>query len=204
MSHWYDSTPKKSRRTRDSNPGSSALEADALPLGQRGGFGQLYKRGTGVPGIVVCWLLHFPAACWSISRIDLVYLRDRSGVSQGSIWCISRIDLEYLKDRSGVSQGSIWSISRIDLEYLKDRSGVSQGSIWCISRIDLVYLKDRSGVSQWSICSENYACCHTEVAVADQTFNLVRSRFTDTRPTSPSSIMPDRVATEVPFFKSLV
>ena len=30
MSHWYDSTPKKSRRKRDSNPGSSAFEADAL------------------------------------------------------------------------------------------------------------------------------------------------------------------------------
>ena len=26
LSHWYDSTPKKSRRKRDSNPGSSALE----------------------------------------------------------------------------------------------------------------------------------------------------------------------------------
>ena len=30
LSHWYDLTPKKSRRKRDSNPGSSALEADAL------------------------------------------------------------------------------------------------------------------------------------------------------------------------------
>ena len=30
LSHWYDSTPKKSRGKRDSNPGSSALEADAL------------------------------------------------------------------------------------------------------------------------------------------------------------------------------
>ena len=29
---------KKSRRKRDSNPGPSALEADALPLGQRGGL----------------------------------------------------------------------------------------------------------------------------------------------------------------------
>ena len=29
-SHWYGSTPEKSRRKRDSNPGSSALEADAL------------------------------------------------------------------------------------------------------------------------------------------------------------------------------
>ena len=36
LSHWYDSTPKKSRRKRDSNPGSSVLEADTLPLGQRG------------------------------------------------------------------------------------------------------------------------------------------------------------------------
>ena len=30
LSHWYDSTPKKSRRKRDSNPGPSTLEADAL------------------------------------------------------------------------------------------------------------------------------------------------------------------------------
>ena len=30
LSHWYDSTPKKCRRKRDSNPGSSSLEADAL------------------------------------------------------------------------------------------------------------------------------------------------------------------------------
>ena len=30
LSHWYDSTPEKSRRKRDSNPGSSALVVDAL------------------------------------------------------------------------------------------------------------------------------------------------------------------------------
>ena len=30
QSHWYDSTPEKFRRKRDSNPGSSTLEADAL------------------------------------------------------------------------------------------------------------------------------------------------------------------------------
>ena len=29
-SHWYDSTTQKSRRQRDSNPGFSVLEADAL------------------------------------------------------------------------------------------------------------------------------------------------------------------------------
>ena len=30
LNHWYDSTPEKARRKRDSNPGSSALEADSL------------------------------------------------------------------------------------------------------------------------------------------------------------------------------
>ena len=30
VSHWYDSTPEKSRLKRDSNPGPSALEVDAL------------------------------------------------------------------------------------------------------------------------------------------------------------------------------
>ena len=39
-SHWYDSTLKKSKCKRDLNPGSSALKAVALPLGQRGGLGE--------------------------------------------------------------------------------------------------------------------------------------------------------------------
>ena len=30
LPHWHDSTPEKSRRKRDSNPGPSALKADAL------------------------------------------------------------------------------------------------------------------------------------------------------------------------------
>ena len=30
LSHWYDTTPEKFRRKLDSNPGSSAHEADAL------------------------------------------------------------------------------------------------------------------------------------------------------------------------------
>ena len=38
LSHWYDSTLEKSRRKRDSNQGSSALEADALTTRKRGGF----------------------------------------------------------------------------------------------------------------------------------------------------------------------
>ena len=30
-------------------------------------------------------------------------------------------------------------------------------------------------------------CCHTEIEVADQTFYLTQSQYTDTGPTSPSA-----------------
>ena len=55
MSHWYDSTLKKSRRRRESNPGSSALEADALttrPTRRTANWGpvasQILRSGAGL------------------------------------------------------------------------------------------------------------------------------------------------------------
>ena len=42
-------------------------------------------------------------------------------------------------------------------------------------------------VSQGRICSDNLTCCHTDIEVADQTFHLTQSQYTDTRPTSPST-----------------
>ena len=43
--------------------------------------------------------------------------------------------------------------------------------------------------------SDNLTCCHTEIEVADPTFYLTQSQYTDTGPTSPSadSIMPGAV-----------
>ena len=38
----------------------------------------------------------------------------------------------------------------------------------------------------WCI-SDNFTCCHTETEVADQTFYLTQSQYTDTGPTSPST-----------------
>ena len=46
--------------------------------------------------------------------------------------------------------------------------------------------KDAS-VSQGQICSDNFMCCHTEIEVADQTFYLTQSQYTDTGSTSPSA-----------------
>ena len=43
-----------------------------------------------------------------------------------------------------------------------------------------VYLRD--GCAQY-----NFTCCHTEIQVADQTFHLTQSQYTDTGPTSPSA-----------------
>ena len=61
-------------------------------------------------------------------------------------------------------------------------------------------------LSQGQICLDNFKYCHTEIEVADQTFYLTQSQYTDTGPTSPSAdpITPGRVATGVPIFKSLV
>ena len=47
--------------------------------------------------------------------------------------------------------------------------------------------QQHESVSQGRICSDNFTCCHTEIEVADQTFHLTQSQYTDTGPTSPSA-----------------
>ena len=47
--------------------------------------------------------------------------------------------------------------------------------------------QQQAGVSQGRICSDNFTCCHTEIEVADQTFYLTQSQYTDTGPTTPSA-----------------
>ena len=33
----------------------------------------------------------------------------------------------------------------------------------------------------------NWTCCHTEIEIADQTFHVTQSQYTDTGPTNPST-----------------
>ena len=47
--------------------------------------------------------------------------------------------------------------------------------------------QQHASVSQGRICSDNFTRCHTEIAVADPTFYLTQSQYTDTGPTSPSA-----------------
>ena len=52
----------------------------------------------------------------------------------------------------------------------------------------LVALKSQqASVSHGQICSGKSTYCHTEMEVADQTFYLTRSQYTDTGPTSLSA-----------------
>ena len=44
-----------------------------------------------------------------------------------------------------------------------------------------------ASVSQGRTCSDNFTCCHTETEVADQTFHLTQSQYTDTGHTSLST-----------------
>ena len=47
--------------------------------------------------------------------------------------------------------------------------------------------QQHASVSQGLTCSHNFTRCHTEIQVADQTFHLTQSQYTDTGPTSPSA-----------------
>ena len=65
----------------------------------------------------------------------------------------------------------------------------------------LVYLQQDASVSQGRICSGSCTCCHTEIEVAEQTFHLTQSQYTDTGPTLTQYLKaPGRLATEVPIF----
>ena len=46
--------------------------------------------------------------------------------------------------------------------------------------------QQHASVSQGRICSDNFTCCHTEIEVADPTFYLTQSQYTNTGPTSLS------------------
>ena len=69
--------------------------------------------------------------------------------------------------------------------------------------------QQQASVSQGRIFSDNFTCCHTVIEVADPTFYLTQSQYTDTGPTSPSADPITAgswqgITTGVPILKSLV
>ena len=47
--------------------------------------------------------------------------------------------------------------------------------------------QQHANVCEGRICSDKFTSCHTEIEVADQTFYLTQSQYTDTGPISPSA-----------------
>ena len=73
--------------------------------------------------------------------------------------------------------GSMISTTGGTDENIKACLGIARFVCWlatcsCISGMDLL---------------RQFTCCHTSIEVADQTFHLTQSQFTDTGPTSPST-----------------
>ena len=63
---------------------------------------------------------------------------------------------------------------------------------WAHLFVGCLMSQEHASVSQGRICTDNFACCHTEIEVADQTFYLTQSQYTDTWLTSPCAdpLMP--------------
>ena len=83
--------------------------------------------------------------------------------------------------------------SRVSLDFDRHASSVPSdwsaflcryGEFVCLF-VGCLTSQQQASVSQGRICSDNCACCHTEIEVADPTFYLTQSQYTDTGPTSP-------------------
>ena len=71
------------------------------------------------------------------------------------------------------------------LDWPRLSTGNSSGRV-CLF-VGCLTSQQQASVSQGRIYSDNFTCCHTEIEVADQTFYLTQSQYTDTGPTSPSA-----------------
>ena len=80
-----------------------------------------------------------------------------------------------------LSSSKLWTYENTDNEMHGDKKGFVCLLVGCLTS------QQQASVSQGRICSDNFTCCHTEIEVADQTFYLTQSQYTDTGPTSPSA-----------------
>ena len=68
----------------------------------------------------------------------------------------------------------------------RERETETKREIVCLL-VGCLISQQQASVSQGRICPDNFTCCHTEIEVADQTFYLTQSQYTDTGPTSHSA-----------------
>ena len=67
------------------------------------------------------------------------------------------------------------------------RARLQSGRSGLLLVVGCLMSQQQASVSQGRICSDNFTCYHTEIEVADPTFYLTQSQYTDTGPTNPST-----------------
>ena len=67
----------------------------------------------------------------------------------------------------------------------RDHITDGEGLVGCL--LACLMSQQHASVSQGRICSDKCMRCHTEIEVADQTFHLTQSLYTDTGPISSST-----------------
>ena len=90
---------------------------------------------------------------------------------------------------SGLGASLNFSVVKVSSSSLVTKGEFITGSSWwsvCLL-VGCLMSQQHASVSQGRICSDNFTCCHTEIEVADPTFYLTQSQYTDTGLTSPSA-----------------
>ena len=75
----------------------------------------------------------------------------------------------------------------VNVPYVPPRTRPEHTSDGVCLLVGCLTSQQQASVSQGRIYSDNFTCCHTEIEVADPTFYLTQSQYTDTGPTSPSA-----------------
>ena len=96
--------------------------------------------------------------------------------------CLLRLYLFYTLIRTSCAE---WSQNLCSLQGEKIPSAGRLRGFACF--VGCLTYQQHTTVSHGRICSENCTCCYTEIEIADQTFHLTQSHYTDTVPTSPST-----------------
>ena len=99
-------------------------------------------------------------------------------------FCLKKGDsILWLRTNNGLVHYQLPCPPLIDLQFL---SLVRRFDIVCLF-VGCLTSQQQASVSQGRICSDNFTCCHTETEVADRTFYLTQSQYTDTGLTSPNT-----------------
>ena len=111
-----------------------------------------------------------------------------------ALWCCLGLELTTSIDRrpSWSPCGKAPALRAVVLALISDWS-VRRAALRRMRRkvcllVSCLTSQQHASVSQGRICSDNCTCCHTEIEVADQTFFLTQSQYTDTGMTRPGKI----------------